>query len=89
MNPETQLAILTDKLKLPSPVTLEPWLQKLLANPGSCVIIGIENPLTADGPRVGYTWLSAKERLKIRKALTAINSSRVKKAQPPTDQLPN
>jgi hypothetical protein len=88
MNLEDQLALLLDKLRLPNGAALEPWLRKLLANPGSCVIIGIESPLVSGGPRVGIAWLSSTERLKVRKALTAINSSRQKKQQPKTTEIP-
>jgi hypothetical protein len=89
LNSQTQLQILIDKLKLPSPYTLAPWLAKLLEDTDSVVIIAIEKPLLANGPHVGTTWLSAKERLKVRKALLAINDSRIKKNLPTTHQLPS
>ena len=88
MDAETKLAILTDKLRLPSAAQLEPWLAKLVANPDSLIIIGIEKPLWP-APHVGTAWLSAKERLKVRQALQRLNESRAKKGESLTDELPN
>ena len=88
MDTENKLEILIDKLKVPTSRELEPWLAKLIANPDSVVIIAIEKPLCDEGPHVGTAWLSYRERVKVRKALTAINSSRSKRNQPQTDEMP-
>lgn len=84
----TQLEILINKLKLPTSRELQPWLTKLLKNPDSVVIIAIEKPLNEAGPRIGTAWLSSTERVKVRKALTAINTSRTKRNEPQTNQMP-
>ena len=89
MDPQAQLAITADKLKLPTVSHLLPWLQKLVAQPDSVVIISIEKPLDQAGPHVGIGWLSATERLKVRKALTAINNSRAKRSEQPTSEMPS
>ena len=86
--PKNQLDILTQQLRLPSPIELQPWLAKLIANPDSVVIIAIEKPLCDTGPHIGTAWLSYKERLKVRKALAAINASRTKHNQPTTSEMP-
>ena len=78
MNAETQLDDLIDQLRLPSAISLAPWLDKLLSNPDSVIIIAIEKPL-ASGPHVGTAWLSSKERVAVRKALQRINQARKQK----------
>lgn len=83
-NPATVIPELT----LPSPRDLEPWLRKLLASPDSVVIIAIEKPLGADGPRVAFGWLSPAERVALRKALFAVNARRAKKGSPATTEMP-
>ena len=88
MNLKAQLAILVDHLKIPSSTELIPWLSKLLAMPDSVVIISIEKPLDPTGPHVGIAWISGSERLKLRKALVAINDSRAKRSQPSTSEIP-
>jgi hypothetical protein len=88
MNQETQLESVIEKLKLPSPPELAPWLAKLLEHTDSVVIIAIEKPLLQEGPHVGTAWLSAKERLKVRKALLAINEARSKRNEQTTHQIP-
>ena len=88
MNPETQLPILTNKLSLPSVPKLQPWLAKLINDPDSVVIIAIEKPFRLSGPHVGTAWLSAKERLIVRKALSRINTARAKNGQQPTTEMP-
>jgi hypothetical protein len=89
MNLQTQLAITADKLRLPNATTLLPWLKKLVAQPDSVVIISIEKPLDSNGPHVGIAWLSAPERLKVRKALIAINDARSKRSQSTTSEVPS
>jgi hypothetical protein len=88
MNNDTKLAILTDKLPLPSPEQLSPWLEKLIKDPESLVIIAIEKPLRVHGPHIGVTWLSAKERLQVRNALKRINVERQKKREQQTNEIP-
>ena len=88
MNNDTKLAILTNKLRLPSPNQLSPWLRRLLENPDSIVIIAIEKPLGHDGPHIGTTWLGSKERLQMRKALERINADRQKKGEQQTSEMP-
>jgi hypothetical protein len=88
MNLQDQTAISAGKLKLPSVTSLLPWLKKLVAQPDSAVIISIEKPLDQAGPHVGIGWLSASERLKVRKALIAINNSRNKRSEPTTREIP-
>jgi hypothetical protein len=88
MDLQAYLAITADKLKLPTTATLLPWLKKLVAQPDSVVIISIEKPLDQNGPHVGIGWLSSQERLKVRKALLAINNSRIKASQPTTSEVP-
>jgi hypothetical protein len=89
MDPQTQLAITADKLQLPTTTELLPWLKKLVAQPDSVIIISIEKPLDQTGPHVGKAWLSAKERLKVRKAHIAINDSRAKRSEPTTREIPS
>jgi hypothetical protein len=88
MTIENQLALLVDKLRLPAGRELEPWLKRLVTEPDSLIIIAIEKPLHADGPRVATGWLSAKERLQVRKALERVNAQRMKANQPTTAELP-
>jgi hypothetical protein len=89
MDLQAQLAITADKLRLPNASTLEPWLRKLVAQPDSVVIISIEKPLDSKGPHVGIGWLSASERLKVRKALSTINDARRKRSQQTTSEMPS
>jgi hypothetical protein len=89
MNLQAQLAITADKLQLPTTTELLPWLKKLVAQPDSVIIISIEKPLDQAGPHVGKAWLSARERLKVRKALIAINDSRAKRSEPTTREIPS
>jgi len=89
MDLQTQLAITADKLQLPTVTHLLPWLKKLVAQPDSVVIISIEKPLDTSGPHIGIGWLSASERLKVRKALIAINDSRAKRSQQSTSEMPS
>jgi hypothetical protein len=89
MDLQTQLAITADKLQLPTVTHLIPWLKKLVAQPDSVIIISIEKPLDSNGPHVGIAWLSASERLKVRKALIAINDSRRKRSQSITSEVPS
>jgi hypothetical protein len=89
MDLQAQLAITAGKLQLPTTTELLPWLKKLIAQPDSAVIISIEKPLDQAGPHVGKAWLSAKERLKVRKALIAINDSRAKRSEPTTREIPS
>ena len=88
MNAETQLDSLIDQLRLPSPVTLAPWLDKLLSHPGSVIIIAIEKPLAGD-LHVGTAWLSSKERISVRKALQRINQARRKNGEQSTTEKPS
>ena len=88
MNNDTKLAILEDKLRLPTAEQLSPWIKRLIANPDSVVIIAIEKPLGVDGPVIGTAWLSAKERQQVRKALERINASRFTRAEHQTSELP-
>ena len=87
MTNDSKLAILTEKLRLPSALDLEPWLKRLIDNPDSIVIIAIEKPHLPT-PHIGTAWLSAKERLQVRKALKRINDARVKKAEQTTNEMP-
>jgi hypothetical protein len=89
MDLQAQLAITADKLQLPTTTELLPWLKKLLAQPDSVIIISIEKPLDQAGPHVGKAWLSARERLKVRNALIAINNSRAKRSEPTTREIPS
>lgn len=88
MDLQAQLAITADKLQLPTTTELLPWLKKLIAQPDSVVIISIEKPLDQAGPHVGKAWLSARERLKVRNALVAINTSRAKRSEQSTSEMP-
>jgi hypothetical protein len=88
MKDDTKLALLTDKLRLPTAEQLSPWLEKLIRDPESVVIIAIEKPLRLDGPRVATAWLNAKERLLVRKALERVNASRAKKGEHQTNEHP-
>jgi hypothetical protein len=83
-----EIETLIKKLKLPSPTELIPWLVKLIANSDSLVIIAIEKPLLQEGPHVTWAWLSAKERLQVRKALIAIRKSREDKGESQTTEIP-
>jgi hypothetical protein len=84
----SEFDILLDKLRLPSPRELAPWLRKLLESPGSVVIIAIEKPLGPDGPRVATGWLSSSERSALRNALLAINTRREKKGRRAATEIP-
>jgi len=88
MTNDSKLTILTEKLRLPSAEQLEPWLAKLIKDPESLVIIAIEKPLSADGPRVATGWFSHAERVALRKALLAVNARREKKGQRATTEMP-
>jgi hypothetical protein len=83
-----EIEALIDKLILPSPRELEPWLRKLLEHPGSVIIVAVEKPLGPEGPHVTYAWLSSSERFALRKGLLAVNDRRAKKGQPPTTEVP-
>ena len=87
MSSNIQTLVSSLKAELPTAEYLIPWLSKLLADPESLVIIAIEKPLS-DKPHVGIAWLSAKERLQVRKALVAINKSRATKDEPQTSEIP-
>jgi hypothetical protein len=89
MDLQAQTAISASKLELPTTETLLPFLKKLVAQPDSVVIISIERPLDQNGPHVGIGWLSSQERLKVRKALLAINNSRIKASQSTTSEVPS
>jgi hypothetical protein len=89
MNLETKLETLVNNLKsiLPTADYLQPWLTKLIADPDSVVIIAIEKPLR-NKPHIGIAWLSRKERLQVRKALSAIRKSREEKGESQTTEIP-
>lgn len=89
MNASAELEILLEKLRLPSPRELSPWLGKLLEHPGSAIIIAIEKPLGPDGPHVATGWLSSPERYALRKGLLAVNARRAKKGQSATTEIPD
>jgi hypothetical protein len=89
MDLKAATAIAQSRLSLPTVVDLKPWLEKLVLNPDSVVIIAIEKPLGADGPHVGTAWLSSQERSAIRKSLTSINAKRKAKSQPLTSEIPS
>jgi hypothetical protein len=88
MSAFADLEILLEKLRLPSPRELAPWLGKLLEHPDSVIIIAIEKPLGPDGPHVATGWLSSPERDALRKGLLALNARRAKKGQLPTTEIP-
>jgi hypothetical protein len=88
MTNDTKLAIITQKLRLPSAEQLCPWLARLVQDPDSVIIIAIEKPLRLEGPRVATAWLSPKERLHVRNALERVNVSRLKKGEHQTKELP-
>jgi hypothetical protein len=75
-NAKAELAILESKLEWPNKETIRPYLEKLLANPGSMVFVALETPRAPEGPRVGKGWFSASERELLRKALEKINDRR-------------
>jgi hypothetical protein len=62
--------------ELPDPRDLGPWLRKMEANPGSCVIITIEPRNDGKRPDVRLAWLSGAERKKARRAMIECNISR-------------
>lgn len=84
---QAELAILESRLPeaWPNKSTLRPYLEKLLANPGSMVFIALEAPRGPEGPTIGMGWFSAQERAVLRKALLAVNARRQKKVQLATD----
>ena len=60
MNLKPDASSLADGLQMPTGRDLLPYLEKLLAHPGSAIIIGIE---IVDGElRVGRTWVNSAER---------------------------
>jgi hypothetical protein len=85
---ESDAAAVFERLRWPDAEMMQPYVQKLLNNPGSCVVMVIEAPLNPDGPRLGKAWLSGREREGVRKALQAINKRRASKRQTPTTQPP-
>jgi hypothetical protein len=89
MTPDDKLDKLIEELKLPSTQILKPWLKHLVASPGSAVIIAIELPFESNQPRVAYAWLSAEERVRVRKALRNVNKLRAKQGQTPTTESPH
>jgi hypothetical protein len=90
MSEQPPLETLVNNLnpELPTADYLKPWLTKLIADPESVVIIAIEKPL-CDKPHIGIAWLSRKERLQMRKALTTIRKSREEKGEQSTTEIPN
>lgn len=87
MTEQSQLEILANKLQAVMPTVdyLKPWLAKLIIEPESVVIIAVEKPLC---PNIGIAWLNRKERLQVRKALTAIRKSREEKGESQTTEMP-
>jgi hypothetical protein len=83
------LTTLESRIAWPLPATMRTYYLKLLANPGSVVLLALEAPRGPDGPQWKLAWLSATERSAIRKAVVKLNEKRVKQKQPTTDQLPN
>ena len=81
---EVEVAVIEERLALPSRDELRPYLQKLVAHPGSAIVIGIE--IRAGEPRVGRAWLNPAERQALRKALERVNAARAKRSETATDQ---
>ena len=77
MNLKSEASTVADRLQMPAGRDLLPYLEKLLAHPGSAIIIGIE---IVDGElRVGRAWVNSAERRALRAAIQRVNASRAKK----------
>jgi hypothetical protein len=81
MDLQAETAVIEAKLAFPSREELRPHLHKLVANPGSIVMIAVE--IRAGDPWVGFAWFNSKERNALRKALLA---AREKRKETSTDQ---
>ena len=79
-----EAAIMGAKLSLPSPAELRPYLEKLVAYPGSAIVIGIE--IHNGEIRVGRTWLNPVERRSLRKAIERVNEARAKRQETLTNE---
>jgi hypothetical protein len=84
MDLAAETAVIEAKLALPSREELRPYVQKLVAHPGSAIVIGIE--IRAGEPRVGRAWLNTTERQALRTALERVNAARKKRSETLTDQ---
>jgi hypothetical protein len=77
MDLKAEVAILEQKIALPWREELRPYLEKLAANPGSAIVIGIE--IWGGELRVGRAWLKPSERIALRKAIGRVNEQRTKR----------
>ena len=82
------LVNLESRIAWPTAATMRTYYLKLLANPGSVVLLALEAPRSPDGPQWKLAWLSATERSAMRKAVVKLNEKRSKLKQKTTDQLP-
>jgi hypothetical protein len=84
MDLQSEIDHLEVTLALPSNDQLRPYLEKLIMNPGSAIVIGIE--LRAGELRVGRAWLTPAERTALRKGLERVNERRSKRNEKRTDE---
>ena len=85
---KAELAILESRLEFPSKHTLRPFFEKLLENPGSCIVLTLEAPRGPEGPYWKIGWLSSAERDAVRKEIVKINAKRTKKGHKLTSDAP-
>jgi hypothetical protein len=64
--------------KLPGPIELGPYLEKLDRHPGSLVLVAIEIPEVCNFTRTTWAWLSREERKALRRALEGARKKREK-----------
>jgi hypothetical protein len=69
---------------LPSVEELHPWLNRLEANPGSVILIPIDQPEeVCNFTRIGWAWFSREEHKKLKQALEAVRLKRGKASSHP------
>ena len=79
MNLKSEASSVAERLEMPTGRDLLPYLEKLLAHPGSAIIIGIER--VHGELRVGHAWLNPAERSSLRAAIQRVNAARRKKGE--------
>ena len=84
MNLDEETSLLNTSPILATVEDLRPYLDKLIANPGSAIVIGIE--VHAGALRVGRAWLSPPERRALRKALERVNAGRKRREESATSE---
>ena len=68
-------------VNLPTPQDLAPWIEKLEGNPGSVVLIAVEQPKVCNFARCTAVWLSREEGKTLKAAPEKARSRRTKLMQ--------